>query len=77
MKTLIEFKKGLYKQKPTAYLMKVDSAGIWYKAMLKYKNEEDMEISNMIYFVVPFNEIGDATFEPEMESHLLIRYINH
>jgi hypothetical protein len=64
---LNEVKKLLYKQNPKASLDWVTKIGI------QYSTEVD---SIAIVFIVPFNDIGDAKFDVEMDAKLLIRYIN-
>jgi hypothetical protein len=63
---LNELKKHLYRNKPLA---KIDSAS---KKGILYKLELD---STFIYFLVPLDDMGDGTFNHEMQAHLLIRYI--
>jgi len=70
-----EIKKELYKQKPVAQLVRVTKSGLHYMAVIKEPTPSGMH-RHTIFFLVPFSEIGDATFVPqEPESHLLIRYL--
>lgn len=63
-----EIKKLLYKQKPTATLIK-KKGNVWiYAAALK-------EPRMYIDFEVPESDMGDAKFENNMEAHLLIRWL--
>jgi hypothetical protein len=61
-----EIKKELYRNKPTAKFDYIRKGHVLYKTLL---NEEE------IYFNIPIEDIGDATFYYEMESHLLIRWL--
>jgi hypothetical protein len=61
-----ELKKYLYKYKPLATLDCVSKKGIVY--ILKTE-------SGLVYFLVPLSDIGDGTFNHEMQAQLLIRYI--
>lgn len=63
-----EIKKSIYKEKPTAKLMAVTKAGIKYRADIN-------EAPESIYFIVPFEDIGDGVFQAEMPAQLLIRYL--
>lgn len=67
-----EIKKALYKQKPTARFFAANKDGMNYGATI-----DDDGLDYQVIFLVPFSDIGDALFLPEMESHLLIRYINN
>lgn len=64
---LNETKKSLYKEKPTALFLFADKSG------LKYFTELDN--GQIITFLIPFNDLGDATFAGEMDAKLLIRWI--
>lgn len=64
----IEIKKELYKQKPVAIFERATKTALLYSAEL-------IEGAETIYFSVPFIDIGDASFEREMPSQLLIRYL--
>jgi hypothetical protein len=61
-----EIKKELYRNKPTAKFSYIRKGHALYKTIL---NEEE------IYFNIPIEDIGDATYYELMESHLLIRYL--
>jgi hypothetical protein len=67
MSTNNEIKKELYKQNPLAYLLGVTKDSIDYKAELDGEN---------VFFNIPINDIGDATFYYAMPAKHLIRYIN-
>ena len=68
--TLIEIKKALYKQKPEAVFMTANKEGLKYGTILTFYNSD-----YSLYFFIPYSDIGDTVFEPEMASQLLIRYI--
>lgn len=61
-----ELKKYLYRNKPIAKIDCVSKKGIVYKCELPER---------FIYFLVPLDDIGDATFNTDVEAQLLIRYI--
>lgn len=61
-----ELKKLLYKNKPLARIESVSKKGIHYELELP---------ETIIHFLVPLDDIGDGTFNHEMQSQLLIRYI--
>lgn len=63
---LNEIKKLLYKRKPKANLVQVT------KSVLNYIINIDDQV---IQVLVPIEDIGDASFFPEMEAQLLIRWI--
>lgn len=60
--------KLLYQQKPVANLKVVTKEGILYET-------EIIEGATPVWFNVPFNDIGDASFKAEEPAHLLIRYV--
>lgn len=66
-----EIKKAIYKQKPLAALQHIKKGIITYTALL-----EEADDSLIIYFMVPIDDIGDATFSAFMDAKLLIRYLN-
>ena len=61
-----EIKKAFYKEKLVAHLSSANKTGLLYWTMHEGKT---------IWFRVPYNDIGDATFFPEMEAKHMIRYI--
>lgn len=61
-----DIKKSLYKEKPVAYFSSSNKTGLLYYAHIG-------EIC--IWFRIPYSDIGDATFLPEMEAKHLIRYL--
>lgn len=67
-----EIKKLLYKQKPSARLIHVSKSG------LKYETELEIEGDIKLYFVqflIPLDDINDATFKVHEQAQLLIRWI--
>lgn len=65
-----EIKKWLYKNKPKAQLIQI------VKGLLNYKVDiRDENIATVVRILVPVSDIGDASFFPEMDAHLLIRWI--
>lgn len=65
---LNEIKKSLYKENPKAKLVSINQHSLLYGT--------ELEINQVVSFIVPLSDIGDAKFYPEMEAKLLIRYIN-
>lgn len=62
-----EIKKLLYKEKPIANFKKATKEGLLYRCEI-----DSVAIEQ--YFLIPFNEIGDAVFFSEMSAQYLIRY---
>jgi hypothetical protein len=62
-----EIKKLLYKEKPDAHFKKANKEGLLYRCEIDSVAVEQ-------YFLIPFNEIGDAAFFPSMSAQYLIRY---
>lgn len=65
----IEIKKELYKQKPKALFQRI------IKGYAIYMTDQLKPYLFDIYFNVPLDDIGETAFYPEMEAHLLIRYL--
>lgn len=63
---LNEIKKELYRQKPVAYLVKIYQGVIYYTANID---------SGPVNFEVPVSDLGDASFEAQMDAKLLIRWL--
>ena len=63
---LTALKKFLYKEKPLATFESISKNGIRYKLELPDRN---------VHFLIPLEEIGNATFPIGLEAQLLIRYI--
>lgn len=61
-----EIKKILYKEKPKAHFSSMNKSFIRYYTKIS---------ETIITFLIPVSDIGDATFEDEMEAKLLIRWI--
>lgn len=59
-------KKKLYKENHIAKLQSVRKDGIMYQIELMEGN---------IVFMIPYEEIGEVIWRPEMEAKHLIRYI--
>jgi len=73
---LNEIKKALYKQSPSAHFQKVTKSGLLYEACIRVDTDPNIAPKiQIIYFLIPFEEIGDATFEENEPAKLLIRYI--
>lgn len=64
----LELQKELRRKKPIAILISINKSGLKYLTRLEDRDD-------YIYFTVPLDEIGDATWLPEMPSQLLIRYL--
>lgn len=67
---LNDIKKFLYKNKPKAILLQVTKNVLNYKVDIR---EGDSYL--VVQILVPIEDIGDASFFPEMEAQLLIRWI--
>tara|TARA_R110000796_G_scaffold159388_1_gene276161 strand:- start:1078 stop:1305 length:228 start_codon:yes stop_codon:yes gene_type:complete len=69
-----EIKKALYKEKPIAKKLESSTKEIYkYSTMI---GDYDYKIPlTEIFFDVPVSDMGDATFEKEMEAKHLIRWI--
>ena len=68
---LTDIKKDIYKQNPTAHLLSITKSGILYDAHLM---SNDIEGQNIV-FLIPFTDIGDATFNKSEPAKYLIRWI--
>lgn len=68
MMTINDIKKALYKENPVAVLIHINKGIVYY--------ETSLQSAQVIYFAVPVSDMGDASYYPEMEAKLLIRYIN-
>ena len=53
--------------KPLAQFVLADKSGLLYKARIDGLPQ--------IHFAIPYSDIGDAKFRPQMESQLLIRWL--
>lgn len=65
-----EIKKVLYKEKPVAILCKP-----FLGSNNQVKNYRASTSLGIIYFTVPFSEMGEKIFEDELPSQLLIRWM--
>lgn len=61
-----EIKKELYKQKPVATLMFIRKGYAYY-----YTDLEGMRVN----FDIPIDDMGEASFSPNMDAKLLCRWI--
>lgn len=57
--------KFTYKNEVTADLMQVNKSGIKYTALID---------GNAVFFLIPYEDIGDASFLPKMEAKQLVRW---
>lgn len=73
--TLTEIKKELYRNKPTAHIISVFKRAITYETNFWIDKDTSIKQNVVCYFRVPFEDIGDAVFHPQMAAQLLIRYI--
>lgn len=64
--TLNIVKKILYKENPYAWFYKVLKGNAYYKCATSIGD---------IYFKIPVSDMGDSAFVEDMESKLLIRWI--
>lgn len=74
--TLIEIKKALYKEKPTAHLEHIRKIGPNVSLVYMAKLSEVYSSQDLI-FDVPSSELGDGLYGKEMPAQLLIRYISY
>lgn len=63
-----EIKKAIYKDKPPAIFLKIQSGHAYYSATLK--NEK------IVMFDIPVSDMGNASFESVMDAKLLNRWID-
>lgn len=75
MDTITEIKKELYRVKPTAKLIHVKKGHLTYKAVWGGGEVNPPTPLFQAIFMVPFDDIGDAEFLPEMPAQSLIRYL--
>lgn len=68
-------KKELYKQKRDAKFVEVNKSGMRYVVTIADQSGPTIARYVPIGFFIPISDIGDATFEAVMPSHLLIRYL--
>lgn len=68
--TTTEIKKALYKQKPEAKMAYAKKGMLRYISMIIVD-----EITTTVRFEIPFEDMGDAMFEPKMPAQLLNRWI--
>jgi len=64
---LNEIKKSLYRNKQVAILNVISKSGLLYQC--------HFTDTLIIFFKVPFDDIGDAKFNAEMPAHLLLRWL--
>lgn len=63
-----EIKVELYKQKPSAFLVKIENGKWYYTAALK-------EPRQTLDFIVPVKDMGETVFKDEEPAQLLIRWL--
>lgn len=68
MLNLNEVKKALYTEKPTAKLITIKSGFMYYQLY-------STTLKEVVHFKVPFTDMGDANFWPDMPGQLLNRWI--
>ena len=68
--TKIEIQKLLYKQKPRATFLKLQSNNLYYQVDINIDNSREA-----IIFIIPVDDIGEAAFLPTMDAKLLGRWI--
>lgn len=64
-------KKELYKKNPKATFMGATKDHLTYNCLLGIFDEKPV----ILWFEIPFTDIGDAKFYSEMDSKLLIRWL--
>lgn len=69
-----EIKKALYKQKPIAEFTHIKS-GIAYYRTIVLLGSEKIKYNQQVFFEIPVNDMGDASFTTEMDAKLLNRWI--
>lgn len=69
--TTTEIKKALYKQKPTARFLRIKNSIARYVA----KIDEGEYLEREVFFSVPIDDMGDISFENEMDGKLMIRWM--
>lgn len=73
--TLTEIKKELYKRDIKAKLDVVKKGFLYYSTDPIKMDGYSLELCPIVHFIVPFDDIGDGLFFPEMPAKHLIRYI--
>lgn len=72
---LNEIKKALYMDKPIAELVSATKEGIRYGALCQFIHHYEIVDPKVIYFFIPFSDMGDAVFHQQEPAQLLIRYL--
>lgn len=67
-----EIKKALYKQNPEAKFLYAKKGNLYYGTQIPALDGVGF---SGILFTIPFSDLGDAEFLPEMDAKLLIRWI--
>jgi len=67
--TTTEIKKQLYRENLDAHFVHVRKNHVRYKCQSTYPEYWEVD------FIIPFSDIGDATFEALMPAKHLIRYL--
>ena len=71
-----DVKKALYRQKPDAKFVRILKGVAYYSTSIALPMEgRNQPLNRHIDFAIPLDDMGDASFDNIMESHLLIRYI--
>ncbi len=68
-----EIKKALYKQNPNAKFQYMRKGNAYYRTEIR--TEQLIPMTKSVFFEIPMDDMGDATFTLEMESKLLNRWI--
>lgn len=69
--THADIKKALYRKNPQASFMGASKGHLTYNCMLLAEGSEPM----ILWFEIPFIDIGDGRFFANMDSKLLIRWL--
>ena len=64
--TRVEIQKALYKQKPVAFFGMIKNKIAYYYCELEERR---------IFFEIPVDDMGEASFGSKMEAKLLVRWI--
>jgi hypothetical protein len=68
--THTDIKKSLYKQNPTANFMGARKGHLTYNAIVSSDPQP-----LLVWFDIPFSDVGDGKFFAKMDSKLLIRWL--
>lgn len=64
-----DIKKALYKQNPMAHFVRVGKGGIMYTSIIEDSGPQ------LLTFLIPLGDMGDAIFNDTEDAKLLIRWL--